>query len=183
MNRQMAARRRVKKRKTAGQNSRMKFGVFLGIMVLAVIFGYLTARFIVGPMIGYDADESPARIAGDSGKESDQDAKQESDQDAKLESGQDAEKAGAEQAVDPDEEDGSVPTEGFALQFGAFSTREAAEKLAASLNSQGISAEIVKADDVFKVISPVVDTKEKALDELESLSEKEVEDVFVASFG
>ena len=175
MNRQMAARRRVKKRKTAGQNSRMKFGVFLGIMVLAVIFGYLTARFIVGPMIGYDADESPARIAGDSGKESDQDAKQES--------GQDAEKAGAEQAVDPDEEDGSVPTEGFALQFGAFSTREAAEKLAASLNSQGISAEIVKADDVFKVISPVVDTKEKALNELESLSEKEVEDVFVASFG
>ena len=175
MNRQMAARRRVKKRKTAGQNSRMKFGVFLGIMVLAVIFGYLTARFIVGPMIGYDADESPARIAGDSGKESDQDAKQES--------GQDAEKAGAEQAVDPDEEDGSVPTEGFALQFGAFSTREAAEKLAASLNSQGISAEIVKADDVFKVISPVVDTKEKALNELDSLSEKEVEDVFVASFG
>ena len=157
MNRQMAARRRVKKRKTAGQNSRMKFGVFLGIMVLAVIFGYLTARFIVGPMIGYDADESPARIAGE-------------------------EKAGTEQAVDPDEEDGSVPTEGFALQFGAFSTREAAEKLAASLNSQGISAEIVKADDVFKVISPVVDTKEKALNELESLSGKEVEDVFVASF-
>ena len=175
MNRQMAARRRVKKRKTAGQNPRMKFGVFLGIMVLAVIFGYLTARFIVGPMIGYDADESPARIAGDSGKESDQNAEQES--------GQDAKKAGTEQAVDPDEEDGSVPTEGFALQFGAFSTREAAEKLAASLNSQGISAEIVKADDVFKVISPVVDTKEKALNELESLSDKEIEDVFVASFG
>ena len=158
MNRQMAARRRVKKRKTAGQNSRMKFGVFLGIMVLAVLFGYLTARFIVGPMIGYDADESPARIAGE-------------------------EKAGAEQAADPEKEDDAVPTEGFALQFGAFSTREAAEKMAASLNSQGISAEIVKADDVFKVISPVVDTKEKALNELESLSEKDVEDVFVASFG
>ena len=158
MNRQMAARRRVKKRKTAGQNSRMKFGVFLGIMVLAVLFGYLTARFIVGPMIGYDADESPARIAGE-------------------------EQAGAEQAADPEKEDDAVPTEGFALQFGAFSTREAAEKLAASLNSQGISAEIVKADDVFKVISPVVDTKEKALNELESLSDKEIEDVFVASFG
>ena len=157
MNRQMEARRRVKKRKTAGQNSRMKFGVFLGIMVLAVLFGYLTARFIVGPMIGYDADESPARIAGE-------------------------EKAGAEQAADPEKEDDAVPTEGFALQFGAFSTREAAEKMAASLNSQGISAEIVKADDVFKVISPVVDTKEKALNELESLSGKEVEDVFVASF-
>ncbi|MGN1415167.1 MAG: SPOR domain-containing protein [Anaerovoracaceae bacterium] len=148
--------------------------MFLGIMVLAVFFGYLTARFIVGPMIGFDADESPARIAGDSEKKSDQKAEQES--------GQDVEKAGAEQAVDPDEEDGSVPTEGFALQFGAFSTREAAEKLAASLNSQGISAEIVKADDVFKVISPVVDTKEKALNALESLSEKAVEDVFVASF-
>ena len=74
MNRQMAARRRVKKRKTAGQNSRMKFGVFLGIMVLAVLCGYLSARFIVGPMIGYDADESPARIAGDSGKDSDKES-------------------------------------------------------------------------------------------------------------
>ena len=176
MNRQMAARRRVKKRKTAGQNSRMKFGVFLGIMVLAVLCGYLSARFIVGPMIGYDADESPARIAGDSGKDSDKESDKASEK-------AEAEKAGAEQAAEPVEEDGSVPTEGFALQFGAFSTREAAEKLAASLNSQGISAEIVKADDVFKVISPVVDTKEKALDGLESLSEKDVEDVFVASFG
>ena len=176
MNRQMAARRRVKKRKTAGQNSRMKFGVFLGIMVLAVLCGYLSARFIVGPMIGYDADESPARIAGDSGKDSDKESDKASEK-------AEAEKAGAEQAADSDEEDDSVPTEGFALQFGAFSTREAAEKLAASLNSQGISAEIVKADDVFKVISPVVDTKEKALNELESLSDKEIEDVFVASFG
>ena len=175
MNRQMAARRRVKKRKTAGQNSRMKVGVFLGIMVLAVLCGYLSARFIVGPMIGYDADESPARIAGDSGKDSDKESDKASEK-AEAE-------RGTEQAVDPDEEDGSVPTEGFALQFGAFSTREAAEKLAASLNSQGISAEIVKADDVFKVISPVVDTKEKALNELESLSDKEIEDVFVASFG
>ncbi|MGN0715729.1 MAG: SPOR domain-containing protein [Anaerovoracaceae bacterium] len=150
--------------------------MFLGIMVLAVLCGYLTARFIVGPMIGYDADESPARIAGDSGKDSDKESDKASEK-------TEAEQAGAAQSAEPDEEDGSVPTEGFALQFGAFSTREAAEKLAASLNSQGISAEIVKADDVFKVISPVVDTKEKALNELESLSEKDVEDVFVASFG
>ena len=75
-----------------------------------------------------------------------------------------------------------MPESCFALQFGAFSTREAAEKMAASLSQQGITTEIIKADDVFKVISPVMDTKEKALDALEKLEEKEVEDVFVASF-
>lgn len=175
MNRQTAARRRVKKRKTPGQNSRVKFGTILGIMLLAVFLGYLTARFVVGPVIGYDSDESPAKIAGDVGKDSEKDTEKTGEKSSEA-----AGTAEGEKKSDSVEE--SVPDEGFALQFGAFSTRDAAEKLASSLKEQGISAEIVKADDVFKVISPVVDTKEKALDELENLANKEIEDVFVTSF-
>ena len=42
-------RRRVKKRKRPNENSKMKFTVFLVIMIVAVALGYLTARFVIGP--------------------------------------------------------------------------------------------------------------------------------------
>ncbi len=54
-------RRRVKKRKRPNENSKMKFTVFLVIMIVAVALGYLTARFVIGPLLGYDADESPIK--------------------------------------------------------------------------------------------------------------------------
>lgn len=168
MNRQKN-RRKVRKRKSPGENSRVKFGVFLGIMVLAVFFGYLTARFVVGPMIGYDADESPTKVVGQSDEKADKEAKKDAGKDADKDSNE-------EKTVS------AAPTEGYALQFGAFSTREAAEKLSETLKGQGITTEIIEIDDAYKVISPVVDTKEKALDDLEELSDKDVTDVFVASF-
>ena len=28
-------------------------------MIMAVVLGYLTARFVIGPILGYNADESP----------------------------------------------------------------------------------------------------------------------------
>ena len=169
MNRQ-TARRRIRKRKAPGQKSKVKFGAFLGIMVLAVFLGFLTARFVVGPLIGYDADESPARLAEEKNTG-------EKEKEKKTET-----EASTSGIKEEKESESAVPESGFALQVGAFSTREAAETMAASLSQQGITTEIIKADDVFKVISPVMDTKEKALDALEKLEEKEVEDVFVASF-
>ena len=151
-------RRKVRKRKSNVQNSRVKFGAFLGIILLAVLLGYLTARFAIGPLIGYNADESPAKAADEEKTQN------------------------STASADADTENGFVPTEGYALQFGAFSTEEAAEKLAASLQLQGIHTDIIKVNDVFKVISPVLDTKEAALEALSALPEISVEDVFIASF-
>ena len=189
MNKQ-AVRRKVRKRKSSVQNSRMKFGGFLGIMLLAVFLGYLTAIFVVGPIIGYDASESPAKAAEESqdgGEESGSgdDAGADSDEDAGDGSGEASGSGEAETDGDGKEAEtssGNLPTEGYALQFGAFSSREAAEELAETLESQGIRTDIVKMDDVYKVISPVVDTKEKALNELTNLPDTAVSDVFVASF-
>ena len=149
MNRK-SARRKVRKRKSTTQNSRMKFSTFLGIIVLAVFLGFLTARFVVGPLIGYDAGESPARAASEE---------------------KDEEEAAAE------------PEKGYALQFGAFSTEDAAEDLSENLKASGITTEIVKMDDVYKVIGPVLSTREKALEALSSLPENSVQDVFIASFS
>ena len=162
MNRQ-SGRRRVRKRKAPAQKTRVKFTVFLGIMILAVFAGYLTARFVLGPFIGYNVDESPAKIA---------------DEESEPEEGAQKEDVQKEEEVFQD-----MPSEGYALQFGVFSTAEGAEQLRKALEEQGIRTEIVKTEDLYKVISPVADTKEKVLSELESLKGKQVEDVFVTSFG
>ena len=157
MNRQ-PARRKIRKRKSTSQNSRMKFGTFLGIIVLAVFLGFLTARFVVGPLIGYDAGESPARAASD-----------------------EKEKSTGEK--DKDEKEVSAePEKGYALQFGAFSTEDAAQDLSDNLKSSGITSEIIQDDDIYKVIGPILSTKEKALEALASLPENSVQDVFIASF-
>ena len=171
MNRQ-GSRRKVRKRRSPRENSRMKSSWIIGIIILAVLLGYLTARFVIGPIIGYDAEESPTKIAG----QTDEDQDKEKDQDKDKKDSDKDKNADADQTVN------AAPTEGYALQFGAFSTKEAAEKLAETLESQGIQTEIVEIDSVYKVISPVVDTKDKALDELDKLAEKEVTDVFVATF-
>ena len=71
---------------------------------------------------------------------------------------------------------------GYALQFGAFSTEDAAQELADNLKSSGITAEIIQDDDIYKVIGPILSTKEKALEALASLPENSVQDVFIASF-
>ena len=167
------SRRRVRKRKTPRENSRVNLGWILGIMFLAVLLGYLTARFVVGPLIGYDADESPVKIAGQvDGEEGQENKGEETEKESPSDSSEEA-----------DQEVSAAPSDGYALQFGAFSTKEAAEKLVKTLKEQGIETEIIKADNVFKVISPVVDTKEEALQELEKISEsEEVSDVFVAAF-
>ena len=144
-------RRKIRKRKVKVENSRVKIGLFAGIIVLAIVLGFLTARFVIGPIIGYNADESPVELE---------------------------ETATAEDSVQEE-----MPEEGYALQFGAFSTRDAAEKLAEALQLKGIETKIVEADDVFKVITPMLDDKEAALKALEDSKEKNVEDVFITSLG
>ncbi len=157
-------RRKIRKRKSTSQNSRMKFGTFLGIIVLAVFLGFLTARFVVGPLIGYDAGESPARAASD---------------EKEKESGEKDKK----EKKDTDDTEASAGLEkGYALQFGAFSTEDAAQDLADSLKSSGITTEIIKEEDIYKVIGPILSTKEKALEALASLPQNSVQDVFIASF-
>ena len=50
----------------------------------------------------------------------------------------------------------------YAIQFGSYSTKDAAEKSAAQLKQSGIKVEVVEKDGAYKVISKLFDTKEKA---------------------
>ena len=155
-----AGRRRVRKRKSRGEKTGFRLSI-LGIAILAaILLGYLTARFVIGPIIGYNADESPIKVT---------------EQDNK------AEKVDSDKS-DKTEETAAVPEKGYALQFGAFSSREAAEELSKALKEKGIDTEIVEVDSVFKVITPVIEEKDDAIKALDDVKDKEVTDVFIASF-
>lgn len=161
-------RRRVKKRRHPKENSKVKFATVLVIMIIAIALGYLTAKFVIGPLLGYNADESPIKIAN---------------RDGETEKTEEKTQAEAEKDSKPEETQVSTaPDEGYALQFGVFSTKEAAENLKATLAEKGIEAKIIEADNVYKVISPVVNTKDEAIEKLDDIKDKEVEDVFIASF-
>ncbi len=159
-----AGRRRVRKRKSRGEKNGFRLSI-LGIAIAAaILLGYLTARFVIGPIIGYNADESPIKVT-------EQDDKSQDKNDKEDKNDEEAQKTAA------------VPEKGYALQFGAFSSREAAEELSRALKEKGIDTEIVEADSVFKVITPVADQKEDTLKALEDVKDKDVKDVFIASFG
>ena len=157
-------RRRIKKRKRPNEKTKMKFTSVLVIMILAVAMGYLTATYIIGPILGYNADESPLKVS----KEAE-------------ESNEPNETTDLAESTESTESAGTIG-EGYALQFGAYSTKEAAQKLVDSLTLKGIKAEIVEKDGQFKVISPIIRTKDEALNQLNDIKDKEVEDVFIASF-
>ena len=159
-----AGRRRVKKRKSRSEKTGMRLSILGAAILAAILLGYLTARFVIGPIIGYNADESPIRVTEHDGSEERADGKD-------SEETEEVKKTAA------------VPEKGYALQFGAFSTREAAEELSNALKEKGIDTEIVEVDSVFKVISPVIEEKDDALKALDDVKDKEVTDVFVASFG
>ena len=158
-----AGRRRIKKRKSRGEKNGVRLGVLAIAVALAILLGYLTARFVIGPIIGYNADESPIKVTEQKDKSQDKDA-----QDAKDD--KETQKTAA------------APEKGYALQFGAFSSREAAEELSKALKEKGIDTEIVEVDSVFKVITPVIEEKDDAIKALDDVKDKEVTDVFIAFF-
>ena len=153
-----AGRRKVRKRKSKTENSGVKLSSVAVIMLVAVLLGFLTARFVIGPVIGYNVDESQINVAEKS-------------------------EEGSQKKDDIDDVDAMAePEEGYALQFGAFSTREAAQSLSDLLKSKGIKTEVVEIDSVFKVISPVTEDKNQVMRDLNEVKEKDVTDVFIASF-
>ena len=169
-------RRKVRKRKAASENSGVKFSLFLGIILLAVGLGFLTARFVIGPLIGYNAGESPAQELNENREQTVQ--KEEQDTEKKEKDRKAAEEADAERADGKD-----TAKEGYALQFGAFSSKEAAQELSDALKTKGIQTNVVEMDKVFKVMSPITEEKNAALQSLEKVKDKEITDVFITAVG
>lgn len=144
-------RKRVRRYMRKRKNSGVQFLPVLGIIVIALIAGYFSARFVIAPMMGYDTAALNVSLHLPNGKL----IKKENKEQKKNES--------------------------YALQFGAFSTESAANELQKKLRNDGFDTQVKHIDDKYKVIGELLDTKEAALKMLKENTEDISEDVFVTT--
>ncbi len=174
-------RRKIRRYRSHRGNSGVKFLGFVGIMIVAVICGYLTARFIIAPLLGYDTEVLKLDFPSKLTDVFHSDDSPESENDDGTENNADSSEEGGAQSAKGDDQDAETE-KGYALQFGLFSSRDRAEELADKLRQEGIDVQIKKKEDQYKVISPLVDTKEEALETLKNTESEYVDDIFVTRF-
>lgn len=145
-------KRRVKRYRPGKEKTVMKFTLILGIIVGAVVCGYLTARFVLGPVLGYDTEVLNLNLS------------------SKL-------TAGLENMANTSNPEAEEPN--YVLQFGVFSSEDGAEALQSQLKKEGIDTKIEETEQNYKVISDKIATKEDALKQLETLKDENDIDVFI----
>lgn len=175
-------RRRIRRRMKGNgrghsrRNSEMKgkLSTVVIIICLSVAAGYLTATYIIGPMLGLDTAPLVFNENGEknnSGENSDKSTESSEKTGSKTDT---ANKSGDDK--EPDETEGLAES-GYVLQYGSFSSEEAAKNCINDLKRSGIQAEILEKDGAFKVVSPLFDTEQDARAKMEK--QKNVVDVFI----
>ncbi len=161
-------RRRMRRYRPGKENSMMKLIMIFGIILCAVICGYLTARFALGPLFGYDTEVLNLDLS--------------SKLTARLEEAEDKRNSGEnEEKTESKNENNSKnkDAKGYVLQFGRFDAKSGAKTLLSQLEKKGIDAEIQEEDGSYRVISKAFDEKDEALKQLEKLKDEKNIDVFI----
>ena len=129
--------------------NKLTFAPVIVMLCLSVGCGYAAAKYVVDPVVNYvpqlKAEKSQQEATG-----------QENDQTEKAD-------------IIEDEADviekGNIS--GYALQFGCYSGKAAAESTKTSIDVENL--QVIEQDDLYKIIGEIYKTKEeakKALDEL-----------------
>lgn len=143
MNRRKRRRRYTKPyRNNSMKNKALSFVLVICVSVSA---GYLTATYILGPVLGLEPQPSFLDFINDDKKQEDEKKN---------------EKKETEILVDSEAE--AAEKSGFAVQYGSFSSKAGAEEHAHSLKESGVTVKIIETDGMFKVIGKIFDTKEAA---------------------
>ena len=180
-------RRKIRKYRAGRRNSGVKFLWIIGIIVVATVGGYLTARFIIGPMLGYDTEvlklDFPSNITSAFKSDKEEDSK--TDVDANSESGTetDSEDDTNTESNKNNDKNNDKETDKFkyALQYGVFSEKARAEELLNQLSKLNIKGEILTESNKYKVISDKSETKEKAVEKLKNIPTQDIESVFITT--
>lgn len=130
------------------------------VICLSLAAGYFAAAYVVGPLLGLDT----APLVFNEQKAGDK---------------KDNVKAEEKEDLEPDGTEGLAES-GYVLQYGSFSSKEAAENCVNELSRSGIEAEIIEKDGAYKVISPLFDTEQEARVKMET--QKNYVDVFITHF-
>lgn len=188
----MNRRRRPRRYRTAGYNRKMQmhFVPVIVIICLSICAGYFAAKYVIYPFLGYEPTE--LQFFKQQKKEpADTDAAKELDNEsleamAETEKPTESETASETKKTDETKSSETRPSEqtkiiedevevkevaGYALQFGSYSTKAAAQKTLKQLKSSGVTAEIKEIDGQYKIIGRLFDTKEKAKEALNQLDD------------
>lgn len=180
MNRRRNFRRRPAVYK--GQKIEMNFVPILVIICLSVCAGYLTAKYVVYPILGYEpaglsilkqsetTEESKVQPQSSVGETaaSTQAAPVQAVTTAPTTAPSATETTAMPATVIEDQAD-VKQVAGYALQFGSYSSKAAAEKSTKQLKASGINAKVLKKDGAYKVIGQLFATKDEAKAELSKM--------------
>ena len=152
-------------RNSRQNRTKLNFTPVVAILLLSVGCGYATAKYVVDPVVNY----VPTLTAEDETAESMQPAT--ADADAAGEPS--AETEGTTQASRTDivaddakvAETGEVA--GYALQFGCYSGKAAAEAAMKEIDASGL--QVLEQNNMYKIIGRTYDTREKAAAALKEL--------------
>lgn len=169
----MYNKRRSRSRRSFHQNrrhARSSLAPIVMVLCLSVACGYATAKYVVEPVVNY-VPQISEKISQDddsdtSGKESVKDPA--------------AEKSSAENDEKNDEKRETVVEDeakvehkgkikGYALQYGCYSSRAAAETAAGTIGKDDI--EVTEQNDMYKVLGKTYDTKDEAKNALNDLAD------------
>lgn len=156
----------MKKRTKRGRNVhkrnayKNKAAAFILIICISVAAGYLTATYLIGPVLGLE----PEPVSFDFFK------KETTDENKKKES-KDTDKKVVQDQLKVEEK------KGYAIQYGSYSNKTGAEKCVNELKKSGIEAEIIEKDSSYKVIGEVFETREEA--DVSKANSAVTEDVFI----
>lgn len=130
------------------------FNTVLLILIAAVIAGYLTTRFVLYPLLGFEFpsletiwDKYRPAVSED------KDGSKDKNENTKANTNK--QKTIVEDKTDSQDS-------GYVIQFGSFSTEEAAMERVSELKDEGIKTSVIEKDNDYKVVGEIFNTKDKA---------------------
>jgi len=174
------------RRRNTRKKTRMNFTAIFVIIIISILAGYLTTQFIVYPIVGENDTSIFTKLQKlfykDEMKQNQQQEEPEGANSQENDSKVVDDGLTIEDVIQGNTEDseGSAIESGYSIQYGSFSTREAAAQLVSQLGSSGITAEIVEKDGAYKVLGKLFATKEEAASAIEQIDREAYPDVFIA---
>ncbi|MBQ9972937.1 MAG: SPOR domain-containing protein [Firmicutes bacterium] len=187
-----AARHHGRRNPVKRENSKIigvNLTAIIAIIGIAVLLGFLSTKFFIYPLIlGQEASFNTD--FGNNFAGALQNLKNDEDTGVSDSAIDNVAVDTGNPVINPDEQDSAVETdisyEGYSIQYGSFSTKEAAEDLVSELKSVGLTARIIENDGGYKVIGQIFDTMEEASATKELVLQyapEEYKDVFVTNLN
>lgn len=135
------------------RGAKPNFAPVIVILCLAVGCGYATAKYVVDPVVNY-VPQLTSEKSQDDGTESSVSSKEEGNGEATAKV--------VEDEADVQEE----KVRGYAVQYGCYSSKAAADSAMTSLGISGL--QVIEQNKMYKITGEIFDTKDEARDALGS---------------